>query len=401
MKLLTFSSLFPSSARPQHGLFVRTRLEQLLAEHEFESAVVAPVPWFPSRHPRFGRYAAFARTPTEERLGGLRVLHPRHPVLPKLGSALTPFAMAAAAMPVLSRLRREGYLFELIDAHYLYPDGVAAALLARRFGCPLILTARGSDLNVHAADAASRRLILWASRQAFTVVTVSQALRTTAVGIGIEADKTTVLRNGVDAERFAPLDRERVRRELDVRGIVLLSAGNLVAEKGHEVTLGALAALPDASLMIAGDGPQRAALERLAAAHGVAGRVRFLGSLPQEELIRYYNAADVLVLASAREGWPNVLLEAMACGTPVVAANVGGCPEIVSAPEAGVLLAERTPEALAHAVRSCVARDIPRAATRRHAERFGWVQTSRGQAELFRAAVRSWGGRHAHAERPC
>jgi glycosyltransferase involved in cell wall biosynthesis len=160
--------------------------------------------------------------------------------------------------------------------------------------------------------------------------------------------------------------------------------GNLLAFKGHGVVIEALSQLPEYELIIAGDGPDRAAFEALAKECGVSARVRFVGSLGQHDLRRYYCAADALVLASSREGWPNVLLEAMACGTPVVATAVGGVPEIVTSRNAGAVLKERSTPALARAVRELLARPPERAATRRFAEQFGWGATTKGQLQLFR-----------------
>jgi glycosyltransferase involved in cell wall biosynthesis len=135
--------------------------------------------------------------------------------------------------------------------------------------------------------------------------------------------------------------------------------------------------------VIAGQGPDRARFEALARELGVADRVRFAGAVPQPELRSWYNAADVMVLASEREGWANVLLESMACGTPMVATSICGTPEVVTAPEAGRLMPERTPESLAEAVRLLRAADPDRGATRRYAERFSWDDTTRGQIDLF------------------
>jgi glycosyltransferase involved in cell wall biosynthesis len=149
----------------------------------------------------------------------------------------------------------------------------------------------------------------------------------------------------------------------------------------------ALASLPEMDLVVIGDGPDRDALGALAREVGVGDRVRFVGALPQEELRGYYGAADALVLASSREGWANVLLESMACGTPVVASRAGGSPEVVAAPEAGVLLAERTPQAVVDGVRRLFARRPDSAATRSYAEKFGWEETTRGQLQLFERVV--------------
>jgi glycosyltransferase involved in cell wall biosynthesis len=145
--------------------------------------------------------------------------------------------------------------------------------------------------------------------------------------------------------------------------------------------------LPGVKLLIAGRGPELKRLEALALETGVQDRVTFLGPVAQPDLKRYYNACDAMVLASSREGWANVLLESMACGTPVVASNVWGTPEVVAAPEAGVLMEDRTPEKLAKAVMALRANYPDHAATRRYAERFSWDDTTNGQLELFARLV--------------
>lgn len=384
MKLLTFSTLYPSAARPAHGIFVETRLRHLLAGGGVESKVVAPVPWFPFRHPRFGRYAAFAAAPREEQRHGIDVLHPRYLAIPGIGMSAAPFLLASGAFTAVRGLARRGYDFGLIDAHYLYPDGVAAILLGKRLGKPVVITARGSDVNLLPRYRLPRRMIRWASRHAAAIVTVARALKDRLVELGVPAERIEVLRNGVDARQFGPVDRELWRRRLGFTRTTLLSVGNLLPLKRHDLTIRSLHLLPEVELVIVGDGPERAALGALARDSGVHDRVRFAGALPQEELVHYYGSADVLVLASSREGWANVLLESMACGTPVVATSVGGTPEVVNAPEAGVLLEEGTPEALAAALRRLLAAYPDRAATRRHAEEFSWDATSAGQLALFR-----------------
>jgi teichuronic acid biosynthesis glycosyltransferase TuaC len=157
--------------------------------------------------------------------------------------------------------------------------------------------------------------------------------------------------------------------------------------KGHDLAIKALTMLPDVHLMIAGIGPERRKLEDLARQLSLAGRVTLLGAVPQTELKSYYNAADAMVLASSREGWANVLLESMACGTPVVATNVWGTPEVVTAPEAGVLMKERSPQGLADAVNQLRANYPDHAATRRYAEGYSWDDTTQGQLELFAKLV--------------
>jgi teichuronic acid biosynthesis glycosyltransferase TuaC len=191
----------------------------------------------------------------------------------------------------------------------------------------------------------------------------------------------------VDLVRFQPCDRVAARRELALERRTLLSVGLLIERKGHHHVIAALAQLPDTDLLIAGEGPELDELKSLAERHGVAGRVRFLGNLDPVRLAGAYNAADALVLASSREGWANVLLEAMACGTPVVASAVWGTPEVVAGPEAGQLMPELSPRGVADAVTRLFANLPSRHDTRGYAERFSWEATSRGQLELFRRLV--------------
>ena len=377
MKILTFSTLFPNAEKPGHGIFVETRLRHLVSSGRVEARVVAPIPWFPSTNPRFGQYARFAKAPRREVRHGIEVSHPRYPVLPKVGMSVAPLLLAQAVKPAIRRMLDEGYDFDLIDAHYFYPDGVAAAMLARAFGKPLVITARGSDITLFPQYALPRRQILWAARRADAVITVCNALRDEVVGMGIEADRVVSLRNGVDLELFRPVERTPNAM------FTLLAVGHLVPVKAQDLIIGALPLLPGVRLVLAGDGPDRAKLEALANQLGVTDRVRFLGAVPQAQLRSHYGSADALVLSSSREGWANVLLEAMACGTPVVASRVYGTPEVVAAPEAGVLMAERSYQGVADAVNALRANYPDRAATRRYAERFSWDDTTEGQLRLF------------------
>ena len=377
MKILTFSTLFPNSEKPGHGIFVETRLRHLVASGRVQSRVVAPIPWFPSTNPRFGNYARFAKAPRHEVRHGIDVAHPRYPVLPKVGMSIAPFLLAQAVKPAIGRLIDEGFDFDLIDAHYFYPDGVAAAMLARHFNKPLVITARGSDITLFPDYALPRRQILWAARRADAVITVCNALRDEVVAMGIDADRVVSLRNGVDLQLFRPT--ERAANPM----FTLLAVGHLVPVKAQDLMIGALSLLPDVRLVLAGDGPERAKLENLARELKVSDRVTFLGAVPQAQLRTHYGAADALVLSSSREGWANVLLEAMACGTPVVASRVYGTPEVVAAPEAGVLMRERSYQGVADAVNTLRANYPDRAATRRYAERFSWDDTTAGQIRLF------------------
>ncbi len=389
MKLLTFSTLYPSSAQPQHGVFVENRLRRLVASGGATSRVVAPVPWVPPLLRQHPRYAALAQVPRREERHGLAVEHPPYVVIPKFGMTIAPWLLYRAARPVVRRLLDEGYDFDLLDAHYFYPDGVAAAWLARDFGKPLTITGRGTDLNLIPEHRLPRAMILRAAASADGLITVCQALKDRLVELGVAAERVTVLRNGVDLDLFRPGDRAAARTRLGLAAPTLLSVGHLIERKGHHLVIEALRQLPAMTLLIAGDGPERSALEGLSQRLGVADRVRFLGAVAHAALPEIYGAADILVLASSREGWANVLLEAMACGTPVVATRVWGTPEVVARPEAGELAEKRSADGLVAAVHRLLARLPDRALTRAYAEGFGWDETTAGQLSLFRAILAS------------
>jgi teichuronic acid biosynthesis glycosyltransferase TuaC len=389
MKILLFSSLFPSSVRPIHGIFVETRLRELIKTGEVQAKVVAPVPWFPFKAKRFGEYAQFAATPQFEERNGIEIHHPRYALLPKVGMNSAPYTMALGALRTIRRLQQQGFDFDLIDAHYYYPDGVAASLLAKWLKKPFVVTARGTDLNLIPEYPFPRARILEAAAKANGSIGVCRALMDSLQALGADPAKLHTMRNGVDLERFVPEPRNQAREKLGlpISGQYLLSVGHLIERKGHHIAIESLVDLPGITLLIAGSGPEEGALKALAERLGVANRVHWAGVVPQTDLKWWYSAADVLALCSSREGWANVLLEAMACGTPVIASNIWGTPEVVSTPAAGLLMAQRDAASLASAWRTLMANTPERQATRCHAEGFSWAETTQSQLSLFRQVM--------------
>ncbi|MEO8037146.1 MAG: glycosyltransferase family 4 protein [Betaproteobacteria bacterium] len=392
IRSLLFSTLYPSAARPLHGIFVETRLRELLKTGEVDAKVVAPVPWFPASDPRFGAWSRFAATPRQEARHGVEVWHPRYALPPRIGMSLAPFALALGARRVVSRLIRDGFDFDLIDAHYYYPDGVAAALLAQWFNKPFVVTARGTDLNLLPHFAIPRRLIQWTAQRAAASVGVSGALTEVLAGLNAPRERLVTLRNGVDLQRFRPLSKADCRATLGLpkEARIILTVGHLVELKGNHIVVDAVARLraqrQDVYLAIVGDGEERSRLESRVTGLGLGASVRFVGAVANADLAPWYSAADALVLASSREGWPNVLLESMACGTPVIASRIASTPEIVRDPVAGELF-DRDPEALAAAIDLVLGRPAHPSAVRAYAEQFGWEATSLAQVNLFASVV--------------
>lgn len=403
IRTLLFSTLYPNSVRPSHGIFVETRLRHLIADGRVDTRVMAPVPWFPSTAPAFGRWAQWAATPYREIRNGIEVFHPRYPLPPYIGMSVAPLLLALGARRQIARLIASGFDFDLIDAHYYYPDGIAAALLAKWFGKPFVVTARGSDLTQIGKFAIPQRWIRWTAARAGHSIAVCQSLIDSLEELGGDIRRAVVLRNGVDLERFQPHNRAAARGHLGLPdGQWLVVVGHLVELKGHAIAIEALARLPGVRLGLVGDGPERDRLQALAEQLGVAERVHFAGERSQAELPYWYSAADASLLCSSREGWANVLLESMACGTPVAATAVGGTPEVLRSPVAGRLIDDRSAAGVVAAVSEVLAAPASRDEVRRYAEQFDWAETSAGQFRLFESAVRSfipqsqWNGRYSH-----
>lgn len=378
MRLVTLTNLYPGRDLPRHGIFVEERLRHLLAAGGVKAQVIALRPALP--FPRSNGLAV------EKRIG-IKVEYRRVPSLPKLSNWVDPWLWAATVEPAV----RDAVEFAgdgvILDAHFLYPDGVAAVMLGERLGLPVVVSARGSDINVKAANPVMRRWMRWAAPKTAAMIAVSEALAARIREVGLRPPVLEVIPNGVDLEKFKPCDRDESRRRFGVSGKVFASVGHLLDDKGHQFAVEALASLPDAELLIAGEGPRRAHLERLAGKLGVRRRVHFAGLVPHDEMPWLYSAADVLVLASAREGMPNVVLESLACGTRVAATDVGGIGEVVRSEEAGVLMPTRSTAALLEALERLEATAVSEGATRAYATRFGWARIVDRQLALYRAVL--------------
>ncbi len=374
LRVLTLSTLFPDISRANFGVFVERQTLGLAAHPGVELRVVAPVglpPWPLTRH---ARYRDLARLPRREVWKGLEVLRPRFLALPMTQGRFHTAALARALSPVLDEVRRV-FLFDVIDASFFFPDGPAAVALGRRYGVPVSIKARGADVHHWGRARATAGQVLRAARAADGLLAVSAAMRGDMVALGILAERIRVHHTGVDLDRFAPGDQAALKRELGIAGPLVVSLGALIPRKGHDIVIEAMARVPDATLLIAGEGAERGRLETLARPLG--DRVRLLGSVPHDELPRLLAAADVLALASSSEGLANAWVEALACGVPVVITDAGGAHDVVTAPEAGRVVA-RTPEAFAEAIAALLANPPDPAAVRRSAERFTWAANTAG-----------------------
>lgn len=382
MRVLALTTLFPDATRPNFGVFVEGSLTRLARHPDVELELIAPLgvpPWPLSRHPR---YRALAAVPLAETWGGIPVRRPRFPLVPGAGWRLNPWLIARACEPLVRAARPD-----VIHGDFFFPCGVAAAAIGRRLGIPVQLKARGAD--IHHWGRVARPMVVRAGHDCTAALAVCQSLKDDMAALGIDVGKISVQYTGVDLERFHPVDRADTRAALGLPAPLVVSVGALIPRKAHDVVIRAVASLPGVHLRIAGTGPDRAALDALIAQLGAGDRIALLGSVPHAEIARLMAAADVFALASVSEGLANVLVEALACGTPVVATPVDGTPELVDRAEAG-RLAERTPAAFATAIAALLAAPPPQADVRAVVEgRFSWDRhVAELAAHLHRLATR-------------
>lgn len=397
-RILVFCSTFPSAVQPIHGVFVKERVRHVAELPECDVRVVSPVPYFPPIR-AFRRWYPLSQIPRREVVDGLEVDRPRYFLLPKLGAYFHPASMARASYASVARLEGEG-AFDLIDSHFVYPDGVAAARLAERLGKPLVLTGRGEDILRFPSLPVVGDQIRWAIGRASALVALSEEIAEAMRANGAPQDKIHVIPNGVDCEKFRPHDRSEARRRLGLPQDrpIILSVGYRLERKGFHLLIDAIPEIrrrfPNVLVVIVG-GQARwgqdytAVIEERIRLSDVADHVRLVGPRPPEELPWWYSAADLFALLTSREGCPNVVMEALACGLPVAATPIGGIPEILADRRLGVVLDERSAAAAARGVTDALAASWEPAAICGEARRRSWQATAERICHVFEGVVQS------------
>ena len=265
-------------------------------------------------------------------------------------------------------------------------------MLAEEFGCPLIAKVHGSDINELLREPRLRQQICSAFGQAHAVIAVSGALRDRMVEAGISANKIIVQHNAVDGARFTIRDRSEANPApcLSEAGRRLVYVGRLGREKGVDLLIDAFARMPaefsDTRLFIVGDGAERDRLQAQSDASGAGGRISFQGSRPHSEIPAWLAAADVLCLPSRREGCPNVVLEALASGRPVVACGVGGVPEMLSERN-GIVVEPENSEALARGIQQALSRTWDAIDLRASVKHLSWSDVAGSIADVIDSAI--------------
>jgi len=288
---------------------------------------------------------------------------------------------------LLRKINRR-FQFDLIDGHYIYPDGLAAVLLGKALNKPVIRSARGSDIHLFPRFKLIKPMIRYALNSADHAISVCNALKQEMISLGIRGEKITVVPNGIDTKRFYFLDKNKARGKLMIplNTKIILSVGNLIPLKGFHKIIETLPKLlnhyPHLHLYIIGEGPYRSALEQKVASLNLINNVTLVGSIPNVDLRVWYSAADVFCLASSREGWANVIMESLACGTPVVATQVDGAPEVITTTDVGILV-NRTPESIGTGLNDALSREWDSVKIRKHVNNRTWLQVAAEVKSVF------------------
>ncbi len=389
LKVLAISNLFPNQFEPRRGLFNLNQFNALAATG-VDVKVVAPVPAFPGMGlaPRLASSGRAARVPHTDEIGGLPVWYPRYPYLPLVGREFHGPLYYRGTRKAIGRII-DDWGPDVIYVTWTWPDAFAAGLIARDHGLPYVVKVHGTDINEYLDYRGRKRRILSALDNASGVVSVSEALKEVMSGQGIETDKIHVIYNGVDRKQYRPQDKSesRLRLGIDADAPTVVFVGNLKPVKGLDQLLKAFKELrgqiQNVKLHIIGRGPLESELRKQSINLGLEEQVRFEGEQSPVEVSRWMSAADVLCLPSVNEGVPNVLLEAMACGTPVVASLVGGIPEIVDRGRCGYLVKPGFPGLLAEALEKSLNREWEHDVIRRHTEPFTWENNADRLRELL------------------
>lgn len=355
MKVLTFTSLFPNRMQKNLGGFIARRMSFWASIYSSQWVIVAPVPYFPNL-PFDSPWKLYSDIDRVELFEKWQVCHFRYLMLPKIGLPIQGKSMAICTVQKIRRLILQKGPFDLIDAHFIYPDGFAAMQISRKFDIPLVVSARGSDINYYSRIDAIRPKIKAVLKYADAVIGVSKDLVEKMISLGAPENRCHHIPNGVDSHQFCPIGNKNEKKPLRN----LLAVGNLVPEKGFDLLLKAMSLLkpayPDIQLNIIGVGPDFSRLSSLCEAFQIKENVRFPGQVDHREIYSWFQGAGVFCLSSLREGNPNVVLEALATGIPVAATPVGGVPELIHENINGVLSHDFSPESLARAINSVLER---------------------------------------------
>jgi glycosyltransferase involved in cell wall biosynthesis len=398
VRLLVFSSIFPSSVTPTVGTPVWERMSRI-GQH-VPMVVVSPQAWSPLDWlVRWFRRTYRPIASEHEVIQGVEIFRPRILSIPRFFKGLDGWLMAQGSRRTFAHVVRQ-FRPTIVDAHFLYPDGFAASMLAREHGLPLTVTIRGSK-DARLVAGPRREQLRSTMTSATKLFAVSDSLKQDVpTALGIDSAKTVVIGNGVDMAKFTRVDRTAARERLGLApdAKVLISVGSLVELKGFHRILPVLPRLrqrfPGLRYLVVGGGTTQGdmsgTLRAMSTQLGLDDCVVFCGPQVPDKLKWYYSAADLFVSATSYEGWANVLLEAMACGLPAVTTNVGGNPQVVCRKDVGAIVPFWDEAAFESTVLAVLEAEWDHEAIVAYARSNSWDARVTRQLAEYEDVLRSW-----------
>ncbi|MBV1911056.1 MAG: glycosyltransferase [Kangiellaceae bacterium] len=344
--IVLISNLYPNSNEKTRGLFIKQLTDSIAIKTRI--SVIAPIPFNPLE--LFRRKDSI---PSVEIIDGIEVFHPRYIVIPKILRSLTGYFFYLGIRSTIEQLVAQNRA-DVISAHWVYPDGFGAGLAAKKFNLPIALHALGCDINEYTKYRIRRQLITKALIDSDINIVKSHELKNKIEALGIPLGKTKVIHNGVNQDKFIrqPMDLARKKLKLEKNKKLCLFVGNFQVEKGLNYLIDAFALLKheEVELLVIGSGPLEFEIKKQIMDNELENKITLIGRVEHQFIPDYLAAVNLLCLPSLREGCPNVVLEALSCGTPVVASNVGAVPDIISKPEFGLVVSPENPDALAEGI---------------------------------------------------
>ncbi|MBF0117736.1 MAG: glycosyltransferase [Desulfobacterales bacterium] len=390
MRILAISYLFPNSIYPNYGIFVHNRLKAL--QKYCDIKVINPIPYFPMYH-SFYRYKNYNLIPKIENLKGIETIHPRFFFIPRFFKSIDAFSFAANIIPIALNQK-----FDIIDLHWTYPDIFAGYLLSKLTGKKFIVTVRGHEALYLDEISFRQKIIKSFLKKADFVIALSSKLKELCIKNGVSNKKIDVIPNGVDTKAFYYIDKSLCRRHLNInlKERVIISIGSLTYGKGFDRLINVfpqiLKSYSDTRLYIIGSsgpaGDYKKDLIKLVNKNGLANHINFIGEVPNQNLVFWYNAADVFCLSSRSEGSPNVLNEALSCGCPSVATDVGTVSEILKNEFMGII-SPNNKEGLFAGILNVFSKNYDRTKIAKYMEQFSWDLCAQKVMKIYENIVSS------------
>lgn len=394
LKILTLSYLFPNRAQPNYGIFVLNRIKALKAFSK--TIVIAPIQWYPMIR-RLRNCLWGSDIPSKEIIEDLEIYHPRFAIIPRYFKWIDAITYLLAVQSVVKTFNKNGdFDFDLIDLHWTYPDIVAGYYLARKYRKKYIVTIRGHEALYLDENSLRRRILTYFLHRADFVITLSDELRRITINLGVDPNKIRVVLNGVDLSLFKPMDKAACRSLIGLPPDkkIILSVGRLTEGKGHHDLIRMMPALlkfHDTELYIVGGvNPEDdfgSTLKSLRQDLGLINVVHFIEKLDHRMLPRWYNAADIFCLATKREGCPNVILEALACGTPAVVTDVGATKVLIKDAENGFLIPPGEINSLGNIVINSLNTDWNREKIAKEIVSRGWSSCAQELIDIYHSVI--------------